>query len=456
MLGAAARFLHSGTMFKGLEQAWSRHAIGYRQGTLDDGDAVAATVVVVVGGPVFLVGGMLTYLDGLSLMQVILLAPVAGVIGGLLVGAAAAAAASTGASASWLAQPAFGRLGALLVSVLRLGMLAVWTVVGLQIIGEWTAQMIPGGPSPLIGILAVAGLGVLLTVLGVVATTRRVVRKPLFVASVVLVGFLAWRFVSQLEALAGGTGGQFWSGLQRAVEMAVVFLPFVEVVSRHLRDERVATSSFGVGYAVPTTVMLLAGALTATGLGSLPGGVVGADLGELGLLAVLAWVIVAEVDQAYAGFAAAGAEGTGILRFGSAPVVGGLFVFVIVALAAAGPPISLEWASMLTAVLFPAAVIAALDFHVSRDRHYAESDMYGVTQAVLNPFGVIAWLGAVLVGQALDPLGPQAVIGYLPSFGVDLDLPWRLLSAAIFGLAYLASMRVYERRRSSTFGLRGV
>ncbi|MGH8911418.1 MAG: hypothetical protein ACRDVD_02820, partial [Acidimicrobiia bacterium] len=254
-----------------------------------------------------------------------------------------------------------------------------------------------------------------------------------------------------------GAGGSFWAGLQRAVEMAAIFVPFVQTVARRLRDDEDAITSFGVGYTIPATLMVVAGAVFAHRLGGL-GDLTGLDAGTAGVGLAAAWVVVAEIDQTFAAFLAAGSEATGIIG-GLAPlVVGGSVSIGIVAAAILLPTLSLDLAALLAAVVFPAALIAAADYFLARDRHYSEAEIYGAAagESSLNVVGVTTWLLAVILGQVLDPIGPERWTGMMPEAAAAGDLPWRLLMATVAAIAYVVLVRWREHRATAVYDLRGV
>lgn len=438
---------------------WSREAVGYRQGELEGGDGVAATVTTLIGGPALIIGSTLVAVGSLTLGQILLAAPVAALLGAGLIGSSATMAAQTGANPSWLLRPAFGRLGAILVSLVRLLMVSAWAVIGLQFAGSWVDRSAAaGGLGPVgatVGIVVVAGLGLAMAALGLVPVVKRLIRKPLFVASVALVGVLAWRLMD----IAGGvdfTGsGSFWEGLQLAVEMAVVFVPFVQTVARRLHDQDEAMSAFGVGYAVPATLMLAAGAVLTFELGG-PADLTALGVGTAGAAIAAAWVLIAEVDQAFSSFTAAGADAVGLIPFGSAGVVGLLVAAAIVAGAAYLPEFPLESATLLTSLVFPAALISVADFSLTRDRYYTEADIYGRGGGWLNLPGTGLWVVAVVVGQILDPLGPQQWLDLVPELALPWDLPWRLLIAVVAAGVYVTITRWSKKRSAAVYELRGV
>lgn len=449
-------------MFDPIRQTWSRHAVGYRQGELDDGDVVATMVVTLIGGPAFLVGMLLLTADGLDIGQVLLVAPVAALLGGALIGSSASIAARTGGTGRWLLRPPFGRAGSVMVSAVRLALVAVWTVIGLRLAGQWltaaATQTGWEGFDDWIGIGVVALLGLGLTFLGMVSTIKRVIRKPLFIASVLLIGLLGWHLAAEGAGFGGGGGGSFWQGVQRAVEMAVVFVPFVQVVARRLRNEDEAAASFGVGYAVPATLMLVAGGVVAFRAGGMPGDLTALGIGAAGLTLAITWVVLAELDQAFSGFVASGAEAVGVLGVGSPVAIGLLAVGAVVAGAALSPVLPVDWATLLAAVAFPAAVISAVDFHVARPHQYAEEDLYGSgdMQGMINVAGVTCWVLAVAFGQLMAPVGPSVWMGAVPVIDIDPDVPWRLVMALVWGAAYVGLVRWRDRRRSAVYRLRGI
>lgn len=447
-------------MLRSLAQTWSRHAVGFRQGELDDGDGVTTMVVTLIGGPAFLVGALMVTVDELTVAQILLVAPLAALAGGTLVAVSAAMAAQTGANASWLLRPSFGRVGSVVVSVLRLAMVVVWGVIGLQLAGELTVNAADAAGLTFIdgtvAIVVVAVIGFLLTAMGLSGTIKTVIRKPLFVSSVLLVMVLAWRLAAPGTGFAGGGDGLVWKAVQRGVELAAVFIPFVQTVARRLHNEDDAMTSFGVGYAVPATVMLAAGAIMAVRLGGLPTDLTGIEVGTAAFALAFAWVLIAEIDQTFSAFVASGSEAVGILTRGATWVVGLVMVAAVIGLALAGPSLPFEWADLLTAVVFPAALIAAADFYLARDSHYTEADIYGGTEGLLNLPGVSCWLAAVALGQLLDPIGPEQWTSMLGRMDLASDLPWRLIVSLVMAGVYVLVVRWRDLRTSSVYELRGV
>lgn len=448
-------------MMRPLGQTWSRDAVGFRQGELDDGDGVATMVVTLIGGPALVVGALLVSSDGLSIGQVLLVAPVAALLGAALVAVSAAMAAQTGANSTWLLRPPFGRAGSIVVSAVRLVMVATWAIVGVRLAGEWSASAIESAGTsvqPVVGIGVVALLGLLLAWLGLVRTIRVVIRKPLFILSVALVAFVAWRVASTGLAFPTGGDGSFWVGVQRAVEMSVVFIPFVQTVARRLYNDEEAMTSFGVGYAIPATVMLIAGALLALRLGDFPFDLIGLEVGAAAFVIAAAWVLVAEIDQAFSAFVAAGSEAVGILRAGPTWMIGLVVAAAICTAALMVPELPLELAGLLTALVFPAALISAADFYFARDHYYTESDIYGSgeTEGFLNVVGMACWLLAVALGQVLDPIGPSDWTEAVPAVDLEVDLPWRLIMAVLLAAFYIVFHAWRDRKVASVYELRGL
>lgn len=447
-------------MLESTDRVWSRHPVGFRRGELDEGDGLAAMVVTLIGGPALLVGAVLVTTDNLSLFQVLFLAPLAAILGGVVVGASARMAASTGGTGTWLLRPSFGVYGSWGISVLRFAMVVAWAIVGLQVAGEWGDGVVTAagfGLGGADGVIAILGLLALLAMfIGPLASIRFLVRRPLFWASVALVAVVAWQ-VGAGGGFDSGPGGSFWAGLQRAVEMAAIFVPFAQTVARRLRDDEDAITSFGVGYTIPATLTLVAGAIFAERLADF-GDLTGLTLGTTGVALAAAWVIVAEVDQAFSAFLAAGSEATGIIGALPPVIVGGLTSVGIVAAAIFLPTLSIGLASLLSAVVFPAALIAAADFFLARDRHYSEAEIYGATagESALNVVGVTTWLLAVILGQVIDPIGPGRWTAAMPELTFSGDLPWRLLMAIVGAVAYLVLVRWRDHRAAAVYDLRGV
>jgi purine-cytosine permease-like protein len=442
-------------------QVWTREAVGYRQGELEGGDGVATMVVTLIGGPALLIGSELVTGRGLALGQILLVAPVAALLGAAVIGSSATMASQTGANSTWLLRPAFGIFGSRIISLFRLAMIAAWAVIGLQLAGSWVGSAATevgmGGIGALIPLLLVGLLGLGMTAMGLVPAIKTLIRKPIFIASVFLVAVLAWRLMETAGGVAFGGEGSFWGGLQLAAEMAVVFVPFVESVARRLHDEEEAMSAFGVGYAVPATLMVVAGSILAFSLGGVSD-LTGLGAATAGAAVAAAWVLIAEIDQVFSAFTAAGSEAVGVIP-SLAPTVVGLAVSVgIVAAAVALPPVSISVAALLTAIVFPAVLISVSDFNFTRDRYYTEADIYGGggIEGFMNVPGIVLWVIAVLVGQMLDPVGPDAWMDMIPELGPDWDIPWRLVAAVVAAATYVLFTRWHSRRATSVYDLRGV
>ncbi len=439
-------------------ETWSREPIGFRRGELSGSDGVAVTAVTLIGGPALVVGASLVVDHGLGLPQMLLVAPLAAIVGGALVGGSAQMAATTGANSVWLLRPAFGRAGAWAVSLVRLVMVVLWAVVGLVLVGGWGAQAAQSSGVTLsaeLVIVVVALIGLAMTLAGVVRTTAVVIRRPLFWASVALMALVAWQMTGALPVASTTDSGRFWSAVQLAGEMAVVFVPFVQTVARRLENESDAFTSFGVGFTVPATVMMMTGAVLAAQAATFPLDLTGLDIGVAGAMFAIVWVVVAEIDQGFSSFVATGSEAVGLIPFVPVVVVGvvGAVAVVVASVLVTEPPIA--WAFLATALAFPAAVIALADFFGVRSLDYPESDIYGIDAGPrLNLAGVVCWLLAVVVGQIFDP----SVEGMLPEVSpwADVDIPWRLVAALAAALIYLIAARQRSRREVRVQELRGV
>jgi purine-cytosine permease-like protein len=447
-----------------IAQSWGREPVGYRQGELSGADGVAVAAVALIGGPAFLVGASFAADLELGLVQTLLVAPLGALLGGLLVGASARMAASTGAHSTWLLRPSFGSAGARLVSLARLAVIVIWAVVGLQVVGRWgEAALVRLGLRPaswlapaVVAVVVLSGVGMVAA--GVSSTVRTAIRRPLFWSSVILLALVAWRLVRlDLVDVTGETGG-FWPGVQEATEMAIVFVPFVQTVARHLHDDDEAQMSFGVGYAVPATLVLVAGALFGGIVGGIPADLAVLVAGTVGGVLALAWILVTEVDQAFAAFAAGGAETAGILTGFPSGIAGGIVVALVAGFAMFGPTVDLGLGSLFAAIAFPAAVIAAVDFFLPHSRYYSQSELYGAVgeSRVVNVVGASCWVVAVALGQVIDPIGPREWTAAMPDVPFSAELPWRLLMAVLGASAYLVLLRWQEGRTGRVQELRGV
>ncbi|MFP3915797.1 MAG: hypothetical protein ACLFWM_13040, partial [Actinomycetota bacterium] len=132
--------------------------------------------------------------------------------------------------------------------------------------------------------------------------------------------------------------------------------------------------------------------------------------------------------------------------------VGGIFAAALLV-----PDLPVEWASLAAALVFPAALISAFDFHLANDRYYTEADIYGNAGNLMNVPGMVCWLAAILVGQLLDPLGPEAWVAAVPvPPALATDLPWRLIVALVAATVYFLIQRWASTRRAAVYEVRGV
>ena len=391
------------------------------------------------------------------------MAPLAALLGGAVAGTSARMAATTGAHGSWLLRPSFGVAGSRVVALVRLAVVVLWAIIGLQYAGEWLAEsaaaagMAVGSWATPVAIGLLAAVGFVLVAWGLVPTVRLLIRRPLFWGSVVLLGVVAWQVIDLGRIDTGSTQG-FWPGVQEATEMAVILVPFLQSVARRLRDDDEAHASFGVGYAVPVTLVLLMGAF----IGSLAGGIP-ADLsvvaaGSVGAMIAIAWIVVAEVDQAFAAFTSGGAEATSIVARTPEWIAGAVVATGVVAVAAFGPTVNLTLGSLLAAIAFPAALISIADFYVAHRQYYSQSELFGAAgeARIVNVVGMASWVVVVMLGQAIDPVGPEAWMSLMPDVDLAEGLPWRLLMALLGATAYLVLLRWQEGRVGAVHELRGV
>lgn len=450
-------------MLERIEQSWGRDPIGYRKGELAGPDGVAATAVVLVGGPAFLIGARFVGDLGLSIVQVLLVAPLAAILGGLVIGTSARIAATTGTHATWLLRPPFGLAGSRVVSAIRLLAVALWAIIGLQFVADWgtgavqAAGLADGGWAGPTAVALVVVLGVVMLVSGLVPAVRIVMRRPLFWSSVVLLAIVAWR-MAEVGTVTSTDTGSFWPAVQEATEMAVVFVPFIQAVARRLKDDDEAQTSFGVGYAIPATLMFLSGALFGGLVGTVPTDLAVLAVGGAGGIFAIAWILIAEVDQAFAAFVAGGAEGAGISTRVPEWLPGTIVMVAVVGVGAFGPRVNVALASLITALAFPAALISIVDFYVAHKGYYSQSEVLGAVgeSRIVNVVGMGCWLVVVILGQVIDPVGPDQWLSTMPDITFADGLPWRLLMAILGAAGYLVLWRWQEGRVGRVHELRGV
>lgn len=444
-------------MREDLGPLWGVDPVGYRQGNLSAAHAVASSGTALVGGPVLVVGAIGVLAGGVSVAQLLLIAPMAAILGGILVGGSARMAAATGAPPTALLRPIVGSVGSRMASLLRLGAVLCWASVVLLFAGRW-AQ---GGLSQLgvslplaVPVIVIALLGMGLT-LGGSWSIHNLIRRPLYVASIA-VAMLAVFALFRGSTISGGSGdASIWPLLQIAVEICVIFVPFVQVLGRHLDDEAEATGAFGIGYVIPAAVGFVLGGLLGAWAGVWPFELAAIEPATTGALFALIWVVVAEIDQVYAAFTAGGSEASGIAAKAPVWLVAVLLAGASTGLTLVNPTDLVAIAGLATAVVFPIVALSVADFFWVRGRFYSESELYaeaGVRQRG-GWLGIVCWMAAVAAGQLVNPsdLLGDPVIGGLAGG------PWRLVATAAAVGLYVGVNRLLARRESSTeSSLRGL
>lgn len=463
--GSRRRPLHSlGFMSPAVRKGWTRGPFGYRDAQLESADFTAAMTLFVAGVPALLVGADLAG-AGIGFGQLVLAAPIGALLGAFIAGLMGRKASASGAPSVYLARPAFGSLGAALLTMVRLVLTVAWGAVILSVSGDWLQGaatsfgfMLPDVVGPVLA----AVVGTLLLTSGPAWMTTMLLRRRLFWIGLVVVLVAGWWV---LEGTTAGSGevviGGFLSSVDAIFGLALLWLAVGGDIGGYGHREEETATGIGFGFAVASLVFVLGGAAFATRVGGFPADLSVLGAGIIGGAIALLWVMLMESDG-IGGLAAAGGFALESLVPGVPPLI--LAWLASGASVAAAVFMSMEdlrsWALLASVLFAPGVGVILSDAYVLRPGSYMADHLYmwRGEYGLLNVAGVLCWVVGILVSVWVHPVGPpivQETIRGLTGEGFP-GLPVLMIGLLTAGILYIGLGWVVLRRRAGIYRMRGV
>lgn len=371
-------------------------------------------------------GGALGIVLGLSLRDVLLVYLIAGAIGSTLIGACVVQAKRTGASVMVNARPAFGYLGARLLSILTFLMTAFWFGVN-NYFGVTAARSIVssiGGPKGRVVDIVLLVLIISLLVVIAVHGYKFIMRYEMLTVGVM--GFAI--FTLAIGAITHGidwsypatvTGGSKTAAIATLVTAlgvgwAVSWTPYVYDFGRYLRNESSEPKAFGLAWAgmwVCSTVTFGLSAVIATSAESgfdvgktveavLPGG-----LAVIILIVMTIGILPANLANLMVGPAILETVDLKLTRI-TAVVITALFGLPIAIIGIFQPSFASVfegWMLSLGIWLGPWLTITLIDFFVVHRGEYRQEHLLVRDRSIGGDFfvpGVVSWVIGVAAALA--------------------------------------------------------
>ncbi|MDP3985075.1 MAG: cytosine permease [Acidimicrobiia bacterium] len=450
-------------MSTSVRKGWIRGPYGYRETQLESADFTAAMTLFVAGVPALMVGAELAGL-GIGFGQLILAAPIGALLGAFSAGLMARKAAANGTPSVYLARPAFGSIGAALLTLFRLIMTVAWGAIVLRVAGEWLSAAVttiglslPGAMGPII----VAAIGVLMLAAGPAWMVGVLLRRRLFGLAVVAVLVAAWVVLNGTGVASEHTmEGGFLDTIDAVFGLALLWMAVGGDVAGFGQREEETASGIGFGFGVAALVFVLGGAAMAGRFGGFPADLTVLGAGVLAGVAAIVWVPLMESDG-FSGLVTSG----GFSLESLIPVVPPLVLAVIAGGASLVASIALpvdqlrDWTFLAATLFAPGVGVVLADAYVVRRGAYLTDDLYRWRgeYGLLNVAGMVSWVIGVGVALWLRPVGPpmvrDAIIGVAGEGSAGLPvLIIGLVTGAVpyFGLGWLVL-----RGRAATYRLRG-
>ncbi len=403
-----------------------------------------------IGVPGLLAGMGLAHPEGLglSLGQIILLVPIGALIAGGIAAVVAVPGAAVGVPFGLLIRPSLGvGLGAL-VGILRgalyVGLVAWQLRVILDVVGAAF-----GDQAALISVAGLLVLAVVLFVIGTDNSIRYFIRWPAFWGGIFVAFGVLWRISSFELRFAPSPGTGFWTGVDEFVWLIVLLVPLIVDSSRLIDKDSAAPTAVAFGFSVPTVLIVVGGASLAAATG-LNGSAALAAFFSAGTAIVViigvAWLLFAEVDQAFSTIYSAELEMATVTRVIPLAVSAGLL------LAAAGAvswfmsleliETAMDWGVRLLA---PIVGVMVADYFFVRHSRYETDDLFRVRgeYPVVNLVGVLAVAVSLVFAEWLDPL----ILDFLGWSPRAVDAPVTLGAVAIAALVYAVAGRFLVREQ---------
>jgi len=450
-------------MSTAVRKGWTRGPFGYRDAQLESADFTAAMTLFVAGIPALLVGADLAG-AGIGFGQLVLAAPIGALIGALIAGLMGRKASASGAPSVYLARPAFGSLGAAVLTVVRFVLTVAWGAVILSVSGDWlqgAAASFGFALPEFAGPVLVAVLGTMLLTSGPAWMASMLLRRRLFWIGMVVVVVAGWRV---LEGTTAGRGdaviGGFLSSVDAVFGLAVLWLAVGGDIGGYGHREEETATGIGFGFAVASLVTVLGGAAFAARVGGFPTDLSVLGAGILGGAIALFWVLLMESDG-IGGLAASGGFALESLVPGVPPLI--LAWLATGASVASAVLMSMEdlrsWALLASVLFAPGVGVILSDAYVLRRGSYMADHLYmwRGEYGLLNVAGVLCWVVGILVSVWVQPVGPlfvQDIIRDLTGEGFP-GLPVLLIGLLTAGILYMGLGWLVLRRRAGTYRLRG-
>lgn len=404
-----------------------------------------------IGAPGLLIGMNLAHPDGLdlSLGQIILLVPIGALVAGALAAVVAVPGAAVGVPFGLLVRPALGiGLGSIV------GPLRALLYVGLV---AWQFRIVLDIAEPafsdVAALVTVAGLIVVATVLFVIGTDNSIryfIRWPAFWGGIFVAFGLLWRISSFDLAFASSPGFGFWAGVDEFVWLTVLLAPLIVDTSRLIDRDNAAPTAVAFGFSVPTVLIVVGGASLAAATGLNGASALAAFFGVgtliITILAV-AWVLFAEVDQAFSAVFSAELEVATLTRTVPPAVTSAILLASAGAaawfLSGEALAVVMQWG---VRVLAPIVGVFLADYVLVRHARYETDDLFrlGGEYPLVNLVGILGWLAGLAFGEWLEPV----VFEFLGWEGRSVDVPATLaalvLAAVIYGIAGRLLVREQE------------
>lgn len=403
---------------------WSRGAIGYREAQLESPDFTAAMTLFVAGIPSLLIGAELAG-RGVGLGQLILAAPIGVVAGALLMGLLGRQAAGSGAPGAYLGRPAFGSLGGLIFSLVRIGFTLAWAALVLQIAGRWAVVAMSTWDISLplvVSMSILALLGVAAFIPGPRWSTRALLRKRVFAVAIVVLLIAAWRILSNADASSEGTAsGSFMLAFDAVLGLAVLWSTIGSDIAAFAHRDEEAATGLGYGFAIASLLFVLAGAAFASRLGGVDSDLTLLGTGTLGAILALLWVPLMEVDG-FGGLTASTAWSAETVL----PWIPPRALMVLAGGGALAGAIILDYetlrgvADLGLSLITPAIGVILVDAFLVRGGSYSADELYRWhgDYGFINLIGLASWVSGAAMTLWLRPKS-AAVREWLPNWPGD-------------------------------------
>lgn len=410
-----------------------------------------------IGVPGLLIGMDLAHPDGLglSLGQIILLVPIGTLIAGALAAVVAGPGASVGVPFGLLVRPSLGVGLGSAVGALR-GLLYVALLAWQFSIVLDVASDSFGSGGSLYGLLGVVIVAAVLFAIGTNDAVEYYIRWPAFWGGIFVAFGVLWRISSFELGFISASGTGFWVGVDQFVWLFVILAPLIVDTARLVDRDSVAPSAVAFGFSVPTVLIVVGGASLAAATGLQGPGAFAAVFGAgttIALILGLAWLLFAEVDQAFSLSYSAELELATLTR-----AVPRLVGSVVMLVAAAGAAVVLSTETLQSTIdwgvrlLAPVLAVMIVDYYFVRHARYETDDLFrvGGEYQLVNVAGVLGWLAGVAFAEWLDPL-VLTTVGWEERF---VDAPITLGSIAVAALVYAVAGRLLVHEQEYVADLR--